>query len=138
MVSRQIVSPLSNRPAIEFSKDALLAWSLLTLRDTFLDKDLVMNILMWVKPYDGRIPVPAIVKPKQLWTGKQIFSLLLPFNLNLIRFGMHMPDCESLPQMTESDTRVLIESGKLLSGRLDKKTVGCLQGSYLFIRPPVR
>ncbi|KAJ7500689.1 RNA polymerase II largest subunit [Mycena galericulata] len=35
----------------------------------------VQNILLWVPEWDGSIPIPAIVKPKPLWTGKQILSL---------------------------------------------------------------
>ncbi|KAF7331297.1 DNA-directed RNA polymerase subunit [Mycena kentingensis (nom. inval.)] len=47
-----------------------------TLRDTFLDWNQVQNILLWVQ--DCSVPTPAIVKPKPLWAGKQILSLLIP------------------------------------------------------------
>jgi DNA-directed RNA polymerase II subunit RPB1 len=32
---------------------------------------------MWIDDLD-KLPQPAILKPKPLWTGKQIFSLVLP------------------------------------------------------------
>ena len=129
MVPRQIVTAQSNRPVIGLVQDALLGCSILTLRDTFLEKDMVMNILMWLDNFDGKIPVPAILKPKQLWTGKQIFSLVLPNNINLIRFSNTHPDePEPIPEMTPNDTRVLIEQGELLSGTLDKKTNGTSGG----------
>jgi hypothetical protein len=42
---------------------------LFTLKDTFLELDAVMQLLMWVN-YDGNLPHPTVIKPKQLWTGK--------------------------------------------------------------------
>lgn len=68
-VPRQIVSPQSNKPVMGIVQDALLGIMLFTLKDTFLEIDIVMNILMWIH-YDGTLPHPAIVKPKALWTGK--------------------------------------------------------------------
>jgi hypothetical protein len=29
-----------------------------------------MNLLMWANYEEGRLPQPAIIKPKPLWTGK--------------------------------------------------------------------
>jgi len=51
-------------------QDSLLGISLFTLRDQFLTKPQVMNLLMWVDNWDGNLPMPAIVKPIELWTGK--------------------------------------------------------------------
>lgn len=50
---------------------------LFTLKDTFIEMDVVMNLLMWIE-YNGSLPMPAILKPKPLWTGKQIISLIIP------------------------------------------------------------
>ena len=52
--------------------------------DTFIPKDMTMNMLMWVDNFDGNIPVPAVMvrdergKVTPLWTGKQLYSMLLP------------------------------------------------------------
>jgi DNA-directed RNA polymerase II subunit RPB1 len=62
-------------------QDSLLGTMLFTLKDTFIELDILMQLLMWVN-YDGTIPHPTIIKPKPLWTGKQIFSLIIP-NINL-------------------------------------------------------
>lgn len=78
LVPHQIVSPQSNRPVIGLVQDTLLGVSLLTRRDCFLRKEEVMNLLMWLPDWDGRLPIPAVLKPEELWTGKQIFSLVLP------------------------------------------------------------
>jgi hypothetical protein len=46
--------------------------SLMLKRDSFIEKDLVMNILMTIDEWDGTVPMPAILKPRPLWTGKQV------------------------------------------------------------------
>ena len=40
-------------------------------------KDHMMTIVMWLPDWDGVVPVPAILRPRPLWTGKQVFSLLM-------------------------------------------------------------
>eukprot|EP00969_Alexandrium_andersonii_P182011 8042905-Alexandrium_andersonii.AAC.1 len=50
----------------------------MTKRDVFIKKDVMMNLLMWVQDWDGRIPPPTIYKPEELWTGKQVMSMILP------------------------------------------------------------
>lgn len=53
-----------------------------------------MNLLMFLPIWDGRMPQPAVLKPKPLWTGKQLFSLIIPGNLNLIKTHSTHPDDE--------------------------------------------
>jgi hypothetical protein len=36
-----------------------------------------MNILMNIMDWDGTVPMPTILKPEPLWTGKQVRSLKL-------------------------------------------------------------
>lgn len=64
-----------------FVQDHVVAGVLLTKRDTFLEKDefmqLVYSAVCPTRPglKDGsniEIPLPAIFKPKPLWTGKQV------------------------------------------------------------------
>ena len=61
--------------------------------EAFLQEDL-MNLLMWLPSWDGKVPQPAILKPKPLWTGKQLFSLIIPGMINLIRTHSTHPDDE--------------------------------------------
>lgn len=53
-------------------QDSLLGCRLFTKRDTFIEKDVLMNVLMWLEDWDGTVPVPAVLKPRPLWTGKQV------------------------------------------------------------------
>jgi len=64
-------------------QDALLGIMRLTSKDTFVDKPLLMNIMMFVDyDLDKGLPLPAILKPKPLWTGKQVISLVIPSSIN--------------------------------------------------------
>ncbi|GBG86864.1 hypothetical protein CBR_g42147 [Chara braunii] len=132
MVPRCIVSPQSNRPVIGIVQDTLLGCRKITKRDTFIEKDVWMNILMWLEDFDGKIPVPTILKPKPLWTGKQVFNLIIP-NVNLLRFSAWHPDEEKTDSFSVGDTQVRIEQGELLAGTICKKTLGTSGGSLIHV-----
>lgn len=53
-----------------------------------------MTILMYLPTWDGHVPQPAILRPKPLWTGKQLFSLIIPGRVNCIRTHSTHPDDE--------------------------------------------
>nr|GMC96905.1 DNA-directed RNA polymerase II subunit 1 [Ipomoea batatas] len=94
MVPKCIVSPQSNRPAMGIVQDTLLGCRKITKRDTFIEKDVFMNILMWWEDFDGKVPAPAILKPRPLWTGKQVFNLIIPKQINLLRYSSWHSDSE--------------------------------------------
>eukprot|EP00743_Colponemidia_sp_Colp-15_P005255 GILK01005654.1.p1 GENE.GILK01005654.1~~GILK01005654.1.p1 ORF type:complete len:1742 (+),score=310.58 GILK01005654.1:266-5491(+) len=129
MVPRQIVSPQSNRPVMGIVQDSLLGSQKFTKRDNFIEKDLFMNLLMWVDTFDGKVPQPAILKPRPIWTGKQLFTMILP-PVNVIRYSSTHNDKED-SDISPGDTRVLIENGELISGIVCKRTVGNSGGSLI-------
>ena len=91
-VPKQIVSPQSNRPVMGIVQDTLIGCKIFTSRDNFLTYEQTMNIVMWIDDFDIRnLPMPCIMKPQPLWSGKQIFSLILPEKLNLTRFREDTP-----------------------------------------------
>jgi DNA-directed RNA polymerase II subunit RPB1 len=94
-------------------------------------QDVFFNTLMWLENWDGHIPTPAILKPRPLWTGKQVFNLIIP-NVNLIRYSAWHPDGEHT-DMSPGDTKVIIEQGELLAGVLCKKTMGTSGGSLVHV-----
>uniref|UniRef100_T1JDI6 DNA-directed RNA polymerase subunit n=15 Tax=Myriapoda TaxID=61985 RepID=T1JDI6_STRMM len=136
IVPRQIITPQSNRPVMGIVQDTLTAVRKMTKRDIFLEKDQMMNLLMFLPIWDGKMPMPAILKPKPLWTGKQLFSLIIPGNVNVIRTHYTHPDDEDegpYKWISPGDTKVLVEHGELISGILCKKTLGTSAGSLLHI-----
>lgn len=165
-VSKLLVSPQANKPVNALVQDALCGIRQFTKRDTFIDKEMIMNLILWVENGINKgvldtdnhfwcnIPTPAIVKPKQLWTGKQIISLLLP-NIDLTGYhSIHSDKQDEWNAIAEElglegeakekhkkyffdmnpyDTKVVIDDGELLSGIICKKTVGASAGGIVHV-----
>ncbi|XP_015941075.1 DNA-directed RNA polymerase II subunit RPB1-like [Arachis duranensis] len=128
MVPKCIVSPQSNRPVMDIVQDTLLGCRKITKRDTFITKDVFMNILMWWEDFDGKVPAPAILKPEPLWTGKQVLNLIIPKQINLTGYSSWHDHMESGSSISPGDTVVRIEKGELLTGTLCKETLGTFTG----------
>jgi DNA-directed RNA polymerase II subunit RPB1 len=107
-VPKNFVSPQSNKPSMGIVQDSLASAFYLTLRDTFLEKEHVMQLLGFLESWDWKLPSPCILKPKQLWSGKQIISKLFG-SLNLERFAnFHPEDEEALPDKEDLNIEELI------------------------------
>ncbi|KAG0729095.1 DNA-directed RNA polymerase II subunit RPB1 [Chionoecetes opilio] len=133
---RMIITPQANKPVMGIVQDTLTAVRKMTKRDVFLEKSEMMNLLMFLPIWDGRMPQPAVLKPKPLWTGKQLFSLIIPGNLNLIKTHSTHPDDEDdgpYEWISPGDTKVLVEHGELIMGILCKRTLGASSGSMLHV-----
>lgn len=68
-----------------------------------------MNLLMFLSTWDGKVPQPAILKPRPLWTGKQVFSLIIPGHINCVRTHSTHPDDEDsgpYKHISPGDTKV--------------------------------
>jgi len=126
MVPLNIVSPQRNGPLMGIVQDTLCGIYKMCRRDVFLTKEKVMNILLWVPDWDGVIPQPAIVKPRPMWTGKQILSLVIPAGLNLLRGSD-----EGFSPL--NDDGLLVSGGELVYGLLNKKSVGATGGGVIHI-----
>ncbi|XP_032684491.1 DNA-directed RNA polymerase II subunit RPB1 [Odontomachus brunneus] len=133
---RQIITPQANKPVMGIVQDTLTAVRKMTKRDVFIEKEQMMNLLMFLPSWDGKMPQPCILKPKPMWTGKQLFSLIIPGNVNMIRTHSTHPDEEDdgpYKWISPGDTKVMVEHGELVMGILCKKTLGTSAGSLLHI-----
>lgn len=108
-------------------QDTLCGIRKFTLRDTFIDWNQVQNILLWLPDWDGVVPTPTIIKPKPMWTGKQILSMCIPRGINILR----MPEPPSFNPY--ADDGMMIENGEILFGVVEKKTVGASQGGLVHV-----
>jgi DNA-directed RNA polymerase II subunit RPB1 len=120
-VPLQIVSPQNNRPVMGIVQDTLVGVYLFTLKNVFLDREEMMNLMMFVNPWKGKLPRPAIRKPRMLWTGKQILSEIIP-KIDYIANGR---------ANLMKDNVVVIQRGELLAGFLAKAHVGASAFSLL-------
>ncbi|MHA1835376.1 MAG: hypothetical protein ACTSYQ_00340, partial [Candidatus Odinarchaeia archaeon] len=74
MVQEQILSPRYGGPIIGGIQDYISIAYLLTRKDTLLTREQVCQLIL-AADYDGDLPEPAIKKPVEMWTGKQVFSI---------------------------------------------------------------
>lgn len=124
LVPLNIVSPQRNSPLMGIVQDTLAGAYKLCRRDVFLTKEQVMNIMLWVEDWNGVIPVPAILKPRPRWTGKQIASMVIPKEVSLKQGGDELP---------LDDGGIQIQNGELIYGLLTKKIVGAASGGIIHI-----
>jgi DNA-directed RNA polymerase II subunit RPB1 len=83
---------------------------------------------LWVPQWDGAVPIPAIVKPKPLWSGKQILSVVIPRSINTHR----SPDPKSSNPVFDD---IMVENGEINFGIVEKKTVCASQGGLMSVTP---
>jgi DNA-directed RNA polymerase II subunit RPB1 len=141
MITRQIVSPQANGPVLGIVQDSCLACKRMTERNTFLDKATTFQLLMRILDWDGVVPIPAVLKGANgrgpLWTGKQIFQILIPDVCSLRRTNIQHNDKDKLDVqagiMTPSDSKCLIQDGELVAGVADKKVMGAQNGGLIHI-----
>lgn len=124
LVEKNMISPKNSNPVIGLVQGGLLAAYLLSQRDKFITKFDLMDLLMCFKDGDiPDIPEPAIMKPIELWTGKQLISIILPdINMYPNKFTFE-----------RADETLYIRGGEFLSGVLAKKHMGPSTGSILHI-----
>ncbi|KAK3310240.1 DNA-directed RNA polymerase II subunit RPB1 [Chaetomium strumarium] len=128
MVPLNIVSPQRNGPLMGIVQDTLAGVYKLCRRDVFLTKEQVMNVMLWVPDWDGIIPLPAILKPRPRWTGKQIISMIIPKIIN-IHMNSDQPDRDH----PFKDDGLLIQQGEVMFGLLSKKSVGATGGGIVHL-----
>lgn len=134
-VPNLIISPKNNQPSMGLVQDALVGTFLMTRKNIFLDRTQVMDLMMQMKyEVPGRkpfvLPQPAILKPQPLWTGKQIFSLLIPTTVHLER---KVRDADPNDNWDQSEGMIVFRQGDLLSGALCKKLVGTSAGGLVHV-----
>ncbi len=127
LVQDHILSPRYGGPIIGGIQDYISGGYLLSSKATYLTKDRVSDLLASIN-YEGEIPEPAILAPKQAWLGKQIISLLLPEDFNFAKeakISSGLFKCQD--EECFWDSYVLVKKGKFLMGVIDKNSIGAQQ-----------
>ncbi len=133
-VKDQILSPRYGGPIIGAIRDFLSASYLLTHRSTLLTRSEVERLLTSAG-YTGPIPPPEITKPEPRWSGKQLFSLFLPRGLNYVLRASVCERCDKCKGSDcEHDAYVVVKDGVLLSGVIDKNSIGAEKSESLYHR----
>ncbi len=138
-VQDQILSPRYGGPIIGAIRDSLTAAFLLTQKSTILLRQDVSKLLA-ASGFEGPLPEPSVTKPEDGWTGKQIFSIVLPKGFNFVSKSnlssyYKCQDCDrGVMHDCPYDAFIVIKDGVLERGVIDKASIGAEKSESLFHR----
>jgi len=151
----QFIVPTDGSPLRGLIQDHVDAGVKICCKDTFLEKWEFQQLLfaalsslagLEIIPsnIDMKLLPPAVLKPRELWTGKQLFSALLQHlrygtdddpNSNEILTGISLERNTKTPATAFGENmmehKVLIRDGELLRGVLDKAAYGATDFSLV-------
>ncbi|KAF1326351.1 DNA-directed RNA polymerase i subunit rpa1, partial [Globisporangium splendens] len=139
----QYLVPTDGSPLRGLIQDHVDSGVKLSQRDTFLTKEMYMQLLYsaWASMEDAgvekahiEIVPPAILKPKQLWTGKQVITSVL----KLLTKGLPPLNLDSKAKIKgdlygngNAEHIVVFRDGELLQGVLDKSQFGASMHGFV-------
>jgi DNA-directed RNA polymerase III subunit RPC1 len=145
-VQQNLVTPRNGEPLVAASQDFLTASYMLTQRDRFFTHGQFCQLASYYGDATEHvnIPFPAILKPIELWTGKQVFSMLLAGPLTdrdaspvssaetlgsrrrplVVNFEAREKNYTSNCHFCPNDGWVAFRNSELISGNIAKKSIG--------------
>ncbi|KAH3683384.1 hypothetical protein WICPIJ_005642 [Wickerhamomyces pijperi] len=134
-VKNNLLTPKSGEPIIAATQDFITGSYLISHKDSFFDRATFTQLLSMMCDADLQfdLPPPAIMKPVFMWTGKQIFSMLIKpnskspvvINLDAKNKTYTAPKKKHWRnEMSPNDGFVIIRGSQVLSGVMDKSTLG--------------
>ena len=135
-VAQNTLGSQSNRPVMGIVQDSLVGLYLMTQRGVFLDHAHACRIVGHIRHAKRRLPAPAVRMwsfdgtRRVLWTGRQIFSLVLPRGL-FVETDAMLTDMDPASMDAWSDPPVTVLDGELVTGTLHKSHVGTGAGGII-------
>lgn len=142
-VKHNLATPKNGTPIIAAIQDFITAAYLLSSKNNFYDRKTFAHICGYmfnddsiIDPDTGErmpieLPDPVILKPQRLWTGKQVFNMLMRPNkkskvlVNLdAACKQFKPVPGQAPDLNEDDAWLVIRNSEVMCGVMDKSTVG--------------
>lgn len=140
-VKNNLATPKNGEPIIAATQDFITAAYLLSRKDRFFDRKSFTYACEMMLEGSGHLdlPPPAILKPVALWTGKQLFSILIrpnkqsPVKVNLdAKCREFKPQPGRAPDMCPNDGWLVIRNSEVMCGLMDKSTVGSGKKDSIF------
>ncbi len=132
LVQEHIRSPRFGGPIIGGVHDHITGLFLLTYGNPMIPREQALHILSYIE-YDD-LPEPTEKNGRLYYRGKDLFSLILPRDLNIeyksaVCKGFGCSECKfaNCPY----DAYVVIRNGKLISGTIDKASIAAFDGILL-------
>src|ERR687892_2294899 len=117
-VQDQLISPRYGGPIIGAIRDFITGAFILTQDKTFLKEEEFTNLAL-LGGYSGPLPEPKhLENTRKIYTGKQLFSLFLPKDFNFVITSKWNKASKG------EGKDVVIKNGELLSGVIDKASIG--------------
>ena len=124
-----LITPRNGEIIIAATQDFLTGAYLITHKDSFFDRSAAATLLASVLAYRDAhlrlaLPTPALLRPVRLWTGKQLFALILrpngrvPVALNLRAKGKAYSGRGE--DMCANDAFIVVHNSEIMCGVLDK------------------
>ena len=132
-VKHNLVTPKNGEPIISAIQDFITAAYLLSSKDVFYDRKSFTNICMYMVNADVHLelPPPAIIKPVMLWTGKQVFNVMMRPNKQsnvLVNLDAACREFQRVPgqhhDLDINDAWLCIRNSEIMCGVMDKSTIG--------------
>eukprot|EP00397_Hematodinium_sp_SG-2012_P002441 GEMP01002447.1.p1 GENE.GEMP01002447.1~~GEMP01002447.1.p1 ORF type:complete len:1261 (+),score=243.66 GEMP01002447.1:585-4367(+) len=140
-MKNNIISPKNGEPIIAATQDFLTAGFLLTQKNCFLTRGVFCQLICHFTDASEllEMPLPAVMKPIELWTGKQVFSMMIRPNSKtknvLVSLVVEERNYSGKGQsMCKNDGYVVFRNSELLCGNLGKKVLGEGGKNGLFAR----
>jgi DNA-directed RNA polymerase subunit A' len=130
-VQENILSPRFGGPIVGGIHDHISGVFMLTNQMRWFTREQAIYLL---KQFEvEHLDTPAkIENGVPFWTNKQVFSHILPSELNMVFRASSCENCDSCKRLEcDRDAYVRIVDGKLLSGTIDKKAIGAFDGQIV-------
>jgi DNA-directed RNA polymerase III subunit RPC1 len=137
-VTYNLCTPRDGDLIIAANQDFLTGAFLITQKNVFFDRAEFMNMVCFAYDADTEIdlPPPAVLFPCELWTGKQVMSLLLhPNRSDRVLVNLETKERNytgSGRWLCPRDGYVVIRRSQLLAGNLAKGTLGGSKNSIFY------
>lgn len=160
-VKHNLATPKDGTPIIAATQDFITAAYLLSSKERFYDRKTFAHICSYMFNGDAvkepvlpeyheewlqrqglidiELPEPAIWKPEALWTGKQVFNVLMrPSRKSsiLVNFDGACKQFKAEPgvanDLAEDDSWLVVRNSEIMCGMMDKSTMGAGKKDSVF------
>ena len=125
----QMISPRHQKPVIKVVQDALLGCHRITKQGETFSRREYMNLMMWNKRFDGRLPEPEIANGNARWSGQHVLSMLFP-PINTDLKNKFYDDDPNQDNMVKIRDGMIQQGGIVDDDVLNKTGVGVVHTTY--------
>lgn len=160
-VKHNLATPKDGTPIIAATQDFVTAAYLLSSKDRFYDRKSFTQICSYMFDANGvkdptkkifteearsrngildiDLPPPTILKPEALWTGKQVFNILMrPSKKSKVLVNLDAGCKQFKPELgvpndlNEDDAWLCVRNSEIMCGVMDKNTIGAGKKDSIF------